>query len=160
MQFIGEAYIRVGTYTKKLSEHPTLHRQLWRALDATPYEVQLASAPMDTGSLMQALDYESYYGLQGSQVPPTADILENFLADKLIEEAATAKFSVTNLGALLFANDLRQFPYIERKAARVIKYQGLTKAIAEREVEGRRGYASGFQGLVGFVNDLLPARSV
>ncbi|MCV7247927.1 putative DNA binding domain-containing protein [Mycobacterium koreense] len=156
VQFIGEAYIRVGTYTKKLSEHPTLHRQLWRALDATPYEVQLASAPMDTGSLMQALDYESYYGLQGSQVPPTADILENFLADKLIEEAATAKFSVTNLGALLFANDLRQFPYIERKAARVIKYQGLTKAIAEREVEGRRGYASGFQGLVGFVNDLLP----
>lgn len=156
VKFSGEEYIRVGTYTKKLRENTTLNRQLWRVLDSTPYEVQLASAPMDTSSVMEALDYESYYSLQGSQVPSTGDVLENLLGDKLIQEEATGKFSVTNLGALLFANDLRQFPYIERKAPRVIKYQGLTKAVAEREVEGQKGYASGFKGLVGFVNNLLP----
>lgn len=156
VKFLGEEYVRVGTYTKKLRENTTLNRQLWRVLDATPYEVHSASTPMDTNSVMDALDYESYYSLQGSQVPSTGDVLENFLGDRLIKEEATGKFSITNLGALLFANDLRQFPYIERKAARVIRYQGLTKAVAEREVDGRKGYASGFKGLVGYVNNLLP----
>lgn len=156
IKFSGEEYIRIGTYTKKLREHTTINRQLWRALDATPYEMQLASAPMDGGSVLEAIDYESYYRLQGGQVPATDDVLEHMLNDNLIAQEASGRFSITNLGALLYANDLRSFPYIARKAPRVIKYKGLTKVTAEREVEGRRGYASGFKGLVGYVNDLLP----
>lgn len=156
IKFNGEEYVRVGSYTKKLRANVTLNRQLWRALDATPYELQVASDPMQPADLLAKLDYNSYYRLQGWQVPAAEEILEQLVIDSLITDEATGRFAVTNLGALLFAQDLRDFPYIERKAARVIKYQGVTKVVAEREVEGRRGYASGFTGLVGFVNDLLP----
>lgn len=156
IKFSGEEYIRVGSYTKKLRANVALNRQLWRALDATPYELQVASDPMEPDDLLKKLDYNSYYRLQGWQVPATDDVLEQLVNDSLINDEATGRFAVTNLGALLFAKDLRNFPYIERKAGRVIKYQGTTKVIAEREVVGRRGYASGFTGLVGFVNDLLP----
>ncbi|WP_231986708.1 ATP-binding protein [Mycobacterium sp. 852002-40037_SCH5390672] len=156
IKFHGEEYIRIGSYNKKLRENTTINRQLWRALDSTPYEVHLASAPMESRRVLDLLDYESYYRLQGAQVPATDDVLEHMVNDDLVAEEATGRFSVTNLGALLFANDLREFPYIARKAPRVIKYKGINKVTAEREVEGRRGYATGFKGLVGYVNDLLP----
>lgn len=156
IKFSGEEYIRVGSYTKKLRANVTLNRQLWRALDATPYELQRASDPLLPTELLQKIDYASYYSLQGWQVPATEDVLEQMVNDCLITDEDTGRFAVTNLGALLFAQDLRDFPFIERKAARVIKYQGVSKVNAEREVEGRRGYATGFTGLVNFVNDALP----
>jgi ATP-dependent DNA helicase RecG len=112
---------------------------------------------MDAGEILEALDFESCHGLRGFQVPAsTDDILEHLTNDKLVAPQATGRYCITNLGALLFANDLRDFPHIARKAPQVIKYQGRTKVTAEREVEGRRGYASGFTGLVNYVNDLLP----
>lgn len=156
VKFNGEEHIRVGSYTKKLRNNTALNRQLWRALDAKPYELHVASDPVEPSELLKKLDFNSYYGLQGWQVPATDDVLEQMVNDSLITDEATGRFSVTNLGALLFAQDLRDFPYIERKAPRVIKYRGITKVTAEREVVGRRGYATGFTGLVGFVNDLLP----
>ncbi|NMO03838.1 transcriptional regulator [Gordonia sp. TBRC 11910] len=156
VKFNGEEYIRVGSYTKKLRANVTLNGQLWRALDATPYELQLASDPMTPEELLSKIDYASYYSLQGWQVPATDDVLEQMVNHSLITDEDTGRFAVTNLGALLFAQDLRDFPYIERKAARVIKYRGQSKVSAEREVEGRRGYATGFVGLVDFVNDALP----
>ena len=115
-----------------------------------------ASDPLPPAELLQKIDYASYYSLQGWQVPATEDVLEQMVNDCLITDEGTGRFAVTSLGALLFAQDLRDFPYIERKAARVIKYKGVSKVNAEREVEGRRGYATGFTGLVNFVNDALP----
>ena len=156
VKFGGEEYIRVGSYTKKLRDNVTLNRQLWRALDNTPFELQLASDPMEPAELLAKLDYRSFYSLQGWPVPATADVLEQFVSDSLISDQATGRFAVTNLGALLFAQNLRDFPYIERKSPRVIKYRGTTKFTAEREVVGQRGYVAGFTGLVDFVNDLLP----
>lgn len=157
IQFAGEAYIRIGSYNKKLRENVTFAKQLWRALDETPFEAQLASRAMDAGEVLDALDVDVYYGLQKVPVPAsTDDILQNLASDNLIASQATGRHCVTNLGALLYATDLRSFPSIARKAPRVIKYQGTTKVTAEREIEGRRGYANGFAGLVNYVNGLLP----
>lgn len=157
IRFGGEAYIRVGSYNKKLRDNTAVERQLWRALDETPYESQAASASMDPGEILEAIDFESFYGLQGFQIPASSDdMLENLANERLVEPQQTGRYRVTNLGALLFARDLRKFPQIARKAPRVVKYRGLTKVTAEREVVGQRGYASGFTGLVGYVDDLLP----
>jgi predicted HTH transcriptional regulator len=35
IRFAGEAYIRVGSYNKKLRQNTALEKQLWRALDVT-----------------------------------------------------------------------------------------------------------------------------
>lgn len=43
VQFKGEEFIRVGSYKKKLKEHGTLERQLWKNLDETPFEHRLAT---------------------------------------------------------------------------------------------------------------------
>ena len=50
-------------------------------------------------------------------------------------------YNISNLGAILFAKDIRQFPSIAGKAVRVIKYAGYDKRAAEHEQEGLKGYA-------------------
>jgi ATP-dependent DNA helicase RecG len=43
-----------------------------------------------------------------------------------------------------------------RKAARVIQYRGRGRTETVREQVGNRGYANGLEGLLGFINGLLP----
>jgi predicted HTH transcriptional regulator len=60
----------------------------------------------------------------------------------------------------LFARNLSEFHTITRKATRVIRYQGDTRIIAEREHVERRGYANGFENLLNVVDLFLPSGEV
>ncbi len=68
-----------------------------------------------------------------------------------------SKYAITNLGALLFAKELKDFESVERKSVRVIVYKGTNKVETEREQIGAKGYALGFEGLVTWINGQLPA---
>lgn len=76
----------------------------------------------------------------------------------MITLAANGTWSITNLGALLFARDMSNFPDLSRKAFRVIRYVGRDRLETEREQVGSRGYAAGFDGLIGYLDNLLPAK--
>lgn len=43
-----------------------------------------------------------------------------------------SKYAITNLGALLFAKELKDFESVERKSVRVIVYKGTNKVETER----------------------------
>jgi ATP-dependent DNA helicase RecG len=77
----------------------------------------------------------------------------------IIRESAGGGY-ITNLGAIAVAKRLMDFPDLSRKVIRVVVYDGLNKAITKQEVEGRKGYAIGFQKLIGFVSSLLPQSEV
>jgi predicted HTH transcriptional regulator len=64
---------------------------------------------------------------------------------------------VTNLGAILHGRKLAEFPSLSRKALRVIRYSGTDRMTATQEQVGGKGYASGFEGLVEYVNAFFPA---
>jgi predicted HTH transcriptional regulator len=85
-------------------------------------------------------------------------ILDRLKADQLIGEDVGGKWNITNLGAILFAADLTQFSQaLARKGVRFIAYGGTNRAaqVTHRQ-DGKKGYASGFEGLIGFINGLLP----
>lgn len=46
------------------------------------------------------------------------------------------------------------------KAMRVIQYRGSTRAEGGKEQVGNKGYACGFEGLIGYVNGLLPSNEI
>lgn len=71
-----------------------------------------------------------------------------------------AVFIITNLGALLFAKDLRQFEPLNRKSVRVIIYEHTDRLRTLKEQEFYRGYVSGFEALVQYVNDQTPRNEV
>lgn len=107
------------------------------------------------------LDYPKFFELSGQKLPANrAGILERLAIDRLIASKRNDHFDLTNLGAILFAKQLSQFNGIGRKAFRVVRYKGNTRIETEHEKVEPKGYAAGFEGLVGYINDQLPRSEV
>lgn len=161
VQFSGQEYIRIGSYLKKLKEHPEKERELWRFFDQTPFEKQLAEERLPDTDVVRLLDYPSYFELTGLPLPTTRDaILDALAADDMVHRSDGGTWAITNLGAILFAKNLHDFQRLRRKAARVVVYRGNSRVETIREQEGSKGYASGFQGLIKYLVDLLPVNEV
>jgi ATP-dependent DNA helicase RecG len=156
VKFGGVAYIRVGSYKKKLDEYPEKQRQIWTKEPSAVFETGIAAKNVEADIALKLIDYPAYFELTNQPLP----INREAIFDKLIQEKIVKKnkdnFDITNLGALLFAKQLSEFEFIERKAIRVIMYQGKNKLKTKKEQLGQKGYASGFKGLIGYINDQLP----
>jgi predicted HTH transcriptional regulator len=161
VQFQGVEFIRVGSYRQKLRDHPQIERDLWRVFDSIPFEELIALERADADLVLSVLDYPSYFELLGQPLPAGRDkILARLTEDRLIAPNQAGKWDITNLGAILFAKNLDSFKNLSRKAVRVIVYDGKGRLKTIREQVGRKGYASGFEGLIEFVNALLPRNEV
>ena len=158
VQFDGIEYIRVGSYKKKLREFPEKERELWRVFDRVPFEQQSAAQHLDAGKVLKLLDYPAYFDLTNQPLPEGHDaILAALAADQMIQRTDSGHWDITNLGAILFAKRLQDFQALGRKAVRLIQYRGNNKLKTERELEGSKGYAVGFEGLIDYLKALLPA---
>lgn len=161
VQFQGIEYIRVGSYLKKLKEHPEFERELWRMFDKTPFEEGLAAEHVDGQEVLRVLDYPRYFELLESPLPDGVDrILERLADERMVVRDDAGQWNITNLGAVLFAKDLEMFERLARKAVRVVIYKGKGRVETFREQPGRKGYASGFEGLIAYMNALLPRNEV
>lgn len=161
VQFSNVEYVRIGTYKKTLKDFQEKERELWRILDAVPFELMTAAERLDADETLALLDYPAYFDLMSRPLPNGRDaILQALHADHLIEREDAGTWSIRNLGAILFAKRLSDFGRLQRKAVRVIAYQGLGRMDPPREKEGNRGYAAGFEGLISFINGLLPSNEV
>lgn len=161
VQFQNQEFIRIGTYKKKLKDFPEKERGLWRVFDQTPFETLIAVQDVASNDVLSLLDYPAYFELLNLPLPANRDaILRSLLADELIARSERGDWSITNLGAILLAKRLDEFPLLRRKATRVIAYKGNSRVETLREQMGVRGYANGFEGLIGYVNGLLPTNEV
>lgn len=161
VKFRNVEYIRIGSYKKPLSQHPDHQRRLWRVLEAYSFEDQKAIEDLNVEQVVQLIDYPAYFSLHKVPLPESrSSIIEALESARLIRHTVEGQWAITNGGALLYAKDLRNFPKLDRKAPRVIHYDGTSRIKAKKEQVGQRGYAAGFQGLVGFIADQLPNSEV
>lgn len=161
VQFQGQEFIRVGSYKKRLKDFPEKERGLWRLFDKAPFESGVAVERVHDEEVLRLLDYPAYFDLLERALPENrAGILAALEDDKLIAACAAGGWNITNLGAILFAKRLDDFATLKRKAMRVIQYRGSSRAEGGKEQLGGKGYASGFEGLIGYVNGLLPSNEV
>jgi len=161
VQFQNQEFIRIGTYKKKLKDFPEKERALWRVFDQTPFETLIAVQDVASNDVLSLLDYPAYFELLNLPLPANRDaILKSLLADELIARSERGNWHISNLGAILLAKKLDEFPSLRRKATRVIAYRGNSRVETLREQMGVRGYANGFEGLIGYVNGLLPTNEV
>ena len=161
VQFQGYEFVRVGSYKKRLKDFPERERGLWRLFDKAPFENGVAAERLPDDDVLRLLDYPAYFDLLHIPLPENrAGILAALADDKLIAPCDASGWNITSLGAILFAKRLTDFGALKRKALRVIQYRGSSRIDALKEQVEIKGYASGFDGLIGFVNGLLPSNEV
>lgn len=161
VSFQGREYIRIGSYKKQLNDYPDKERQLWRIFDQTLFEDMVVVGNVPEDEVLGNINYPSYFELLDIPLPENRKlILERLSEDRMIIQNDSGKWNITNLGAALFAKDLSSFARLNRKSVRVILYKGKDRIETQREQEGIKGYASGFEGLISFINNLLPRNEV
>ena len=162
VKFKGTDYIRIDSNKKKLNDFPDTERELWAALSKKPFETLMAEENLSEDFVLRLLDYSSYFDMLSLELPTNkAGILESLENDKMIVRSEAGRYNITNMGAILFARRISDFPSLERKAIRVIKYSGNSRTnSASKEQIGGKGYANGFEGLIGYINGLLPENEI
>lgn len=159
VEYNETAFIRIGSATPKLSQYPERLKDLWIKLQPYAWETGIAKHFISVDELFSSIDYPSYFDLTNQTLPENrGGILDKLSADKLITKDVGDRWNITNLGAILFAKQLNNFDSaLSRKAVRFISFNGTNRAsIVNHRQEGQRGYAAGFEGLIEYINGLLP----
>ena len=149
-------YIRVGSSTRKLSDFPEKERMLWSVFDHVPFEKMVISEYESDDSILDMIDYPSYFVLQNLPIPERSTVLEFLQQERLIQRSDTGGWKITNLGGILLARQLSDFQNLGRKALRVIRYEGSGRRGSAREKIFDTGYASGFETMMGYIDGQLP----
>lgn len=157
VRFRDTEWIRVGSYKKKLRDFPEKERALWQILSGKSFEDGIAMEGVPGDRVLNLIDYPAFFDLLKLDLPPNRDaILGRLVTERVLLPPNADSHSVTNLGALLFAKRLADFPSLARKAIRVIQYEGTSRRKTVKEQTGAKGYAAGFEGLIAYINDQLP----
>jgi predicted HTH transcriptional regulator len=159
VKFAGTEYIRVGENVRKLADHPEHERAIWLATGRRKFEDAIASAHQNEEQVIEKLDVDTYYRLAKEEKPQKqSEIIRRFLACGFIVDDMEGGFDITNRGAIIFARNITIFPSIASKSIRVIRYKGTDKRESIGEIEGRKGYAVGFAGLMKYITDSVPSQ--
>lgn len=157
VKFLGAEYIRIGENVRTLKDHEEHERSLWIATGRRKFDSAVALPHQSTQEVLEKLSTATFYQRSGQTAPTNTDeVLRKFVKLGALREDMEGGFEITNLGALLFANDITQFPSIARKSVRVVKYSGVDKRNSEEEIEGKKGYAVGFPGMLRYISERLP----
>lgn len=161
VQFKGVAWVRVGSIKKRLKDFPEMERDIWRTLDSTPFELQVAAERLSGPEVLALLDYPTYFDKIRRPLPDghTA-LLEAMAADHLIERMDSGHWRIFNLGAILFARRLADFGSLGRKALRVVQYQGIDRLSARPEPEFAQGYALAYEQAIQAIHHQMPGNEV
>jgi len=149
-------YIRVGSYKKKLVDHPEKERKIWEKARHLVFETDFAKRSVSKDEVLRFIDYPSYFELMKQNLPENRDAIIGKLKEEKILFQEGESFHITNLGAILFAKNLQNFDDLSRKAFRVIQYEGKDRLSTIKEHLELKGYAVGFNSLVDYINDRLP----
>ena len=157
--FLHQAYIRVGTITRKLSEFEEKERKIWNTGDYQ-LENDIAKSGLSTSDIVRLLSTETYFELLDIPYPSNQEgVIDKFLSEQLIMKQ-TKNYAITKLGAILFAKNLNEFDSLSRKSVRVIVYKGKGKVETIREQIFTKGYCVGFDDMLEWINGQLPANEV
>lgn len=156
---IEHAFIRSAGTTRKASRQEIATLMLYSRVPR--WEDLRASGLHSETELVDCVDARPILAMMERPVPgDTRGLLAWLVEEGFVDLEPTGGGYVTNLGAVAAARRLGDFQDVSRKAVRVIVYDGTNKEKTRREMEGGKGYALGFPGLIGYVLELLPQSEV
>ncbi|WP_372421714.1 ATP-binding protein [Salinarimonas chemoclinalis] len=158
VSFKGVEYVRIGENKRRLSDFPEHERAIWLATGRRRFEDAIALTGQTEHDVLLKLDARVAYTLRDRPQPRnTAEVIRSLVGDRFLNDTMDGRYDVTNLGAILLARDIREFPSIAGRSVRVVQYAGRDKRRSLSETEGRRGYAVGFAGMMRYLLERLPS---
>lgn len=158
--FLNEAYVRVNTCTKKLSQYPEKEAKIWRNVPKVSFEVGIAKSSVTSADVLALLSTERYFDLLKLPYPTTREaVLDKFASEKYIVPSG-AQWHITNLGAMLFAKNLSDFDGLNRKAIRVVTYKGKSKLDTLKDEFFMQGYAISIERAIHWIGSQLPTKEL
>lgn len=160
----GTAYQYEGAYLMRADDGtvPMTEDRLRRIFDEgkPDWLAAIARKECSAEDIVRLLDTQSYFDLLRLPYPATREaVLDRFTREKLILKQHPS-WAITNLGGILFAKRLDDFEGLSRKAPRVVVYGGKNKLETRLDKPGTKGYAVGFEGLLEFIDGLIPSNEV
>lgn len=152
-------YIRVGSYTKKINEFPVLQAQLWDKLRHEQFEETFSMVDLQLQQVFRLLNCDAYFESLQIPVPSDTTGYAHYLEEEgIIQKQDNGLYAITNLGAVLFAKKMSDFPRIGRKTIRIVQYDGNNRLTILREETMTEGYSVSLEKAVKYVNTLLPSK--
>ena len=115
------------------------------------FEQQFAKEGLSVNQVLELLDYKAFYERLDRNVPSSTDSILSKMSDYGFCEKINDQWNITNLGAILYANDLRDFDSLKNREIVLHKYVGTNNRQQEFEQHITRGYAAAFEELVEMV---------
>ena len=142
-------YCRSAGQTVKMSQNQV--KMLISTSKGIPFERQIAKENLTAGDVLQHLNYRKLFALLDKNVPSTSDTVLEKMKEHQFCRFEAGKWHITNLGAILFADNINNFQGLYGKSVIVRKYIGMNNRDMEFEQQGQYGYAAGLEGLVDFI---------
>ena len=156
VSFLHEEYVRVGSTTRKLKDFPQKEAKIWKG-GQKALEKIIVKEKLTATQVLSLLSFETYFDMMKLPMPSdTLGIMDRLLAEKIVVTDEVG-YSITQLGAMLFAKRLSDFDELRRKLVRVVVYKGRSKVETIREQQFDMGYAIGFENIVTWINSQLPS---
>lgn len=133
----------------RLQDFPEKERKLWRSFDKKSFESRIAAKSLNGDQVFNLLSDSAYLKCMSLTRPKTQEaLLERMVQDQLLIKEINSLYSITNLGAICFAQNLSHFDSLARKALRIVKYFGNNRLQTEKEFLCDQGYAIDFEGTI------------
>ena len=119
------------------------------------FENRIAASGLSADQILTMLDFGEFYKLTGKPTPTGTESIAEGLADYNFCKKQKDSWSITNLGAALFARDLRNFPSLEFRYVAVRQFKGANNRNISAENFFYEGYAISLDQIVRYVMSLL-----
>jgi len=155
---VYDSYIRSAGQTRKMEKSEVAG--LIAKSQGLRFEDEISEAGLSAEAVLKKIEFTSYFDLVERVLPSGNEaIIDVLCADKLVRKNGEL-YDITNLGAILLAKDIEEFDNLSRKAVRVIIYDGKDRLKTVKELDGKKGYAAGFENLITYINNVLPSNEV
>lgn len=146
---IYDCYIRSAGHTVKMSRQQV--RLMVADSEGINYEDRIAKHGLTAETVLNLLNYKKLFELLDRQIPSSPEGVLAFMEELGICHQDNIGYSITNLGALLFANSLASFETMRGRGVIVRRYVGNNNRQLLLEQESAMGYAVGLEGLLSFI---------
>lgn len=146
---IFDAYIRSNGRSFKMSREQVF--EMMAQSHGLSFEDRVAKSTVKSDEVEKLLDCPKLFELLKKNMPSDRNRMLHLMSEYGLIVDKGDDFDILNMGAILFAKKLKDFPSLNGKEIIARRYNGTNNRILSLEYVCDSGYAVGFDDLVGFV---------